>query len=94
MNNKEKQFMAYWEQKRAAGLFKFSLYTGVTYALFVIIFAKLFAWDFHFSSSDIIVSITAILIGVVILGPFLWWNRERKYNKLKKKSKSKKRKNK
>ncbi len=92
MNEKEKQFLKYWEKKREAGMFKFSLVTGFTYAIFVLVFAKLFAWDFHFSSSDILISIVAILIGILILGPFLWWNRERKYHKLLSKNNSGKKK--
>ena len=86
MNEKEKQFIAYWEKKRTSGFYKFSFITGLTYAIFVIIFAKLFAWDFHFSSSDIGVVVVAVLIGIGVLGPFLWWNRERRYKKLKTKS--------
>ncbi len=86
MTEKEKQFIEYWERKRSAGFYRFSIVTGITYALFVIFFAKLFAWDFHFSTSDFLVAATAILIGVVVLGPFLWWNRERRYTKIKSKT--------
>ncbi len=83
MNEKEKRFVEYWEKKRASGFYKFSLKTGLIYALFVFLSAKLLAMDFHFYKSDIGVIVLAVLIGVVILGPFLWWNRERKYKKIK-----------
>ncbi len=86
MTDKEKQFIEYWEKKRAAGFYRFSFVTGLTYALFVIVFAKLFAWDFRFTTADSMVAVTAILIGILILGPFLWWNRERRYKKIKSKS--------
>jgi uncharacterized Tic20 family protein len=82
MTEREKRFVEYWDKKRKSGFYKFSLFTGLIYAFFVIISAKILAWDFNFSKSDFLVVVTAILIGVLILGPFLWWNRERRYKKI------------
>ncbi len=97
MTEREKQFIEYWQKKRQTGIYKYSIITGFTYAVFVLIFSKLLAWNFQFTKQDLYASAFAILIGILVLGPFMWWHRERKYNKLieaNKKSKNKKNKKK
>ncbi len=82
MKETDKRFMAYWQKRREQGAVKFSVITGITYGIFVIIFSKVFAWNWHFSQKDIIYGFFSLLIGVTILGPFIWWYRERRYKKL------------
>ena len=98
MKDTDKRFLEYWEKNRQQGPVKFSLKAGITYGIFVIVFSKVFAWNWHFTQKDIVYGIFSLLIGVTILGPFMWWYRERRYKKLleiqktEKKSKKKKRK--
>ena len=82
MKDNDKRFFDYWGQKRTQGAIKFSIVTGIVYGVFVIVFSKLFAWNWHFTQKDLTYGILSILIGVTLLGPFLWWHRERKYHKL------------
>jgi len=97
MKESEKRFIEYWSKKREQGAVKFSIITGITYGIFVIVFSKVFAWNFTFTQKDIGYGILSLLIGITVLGPFMWWHRERKYKKLiennanaKKKSKKRK----
>ncbi len=95
MKESDQRYLSYWENRRKQGAVKFSLVTGVIYGIFVIVFSKVFAWNWHFTQKDITYGILSILIGVTLLGPFLWWYRERKYKKLlAQKSKSPKKKGK
>ncbi len=94
MTEKDQRFIEYWSKKRQQGAVKFSLVTGFVYGIFVIVFSKLFAWNWHFTQKDLSYGILSILIGITLLGPFLWWHRERKYNKLIAAKKSKKKANK
>jgi len=82
MNERDQRFITYWKQKRQQGAVKFSLVTGVVYGVFVVVFSKVFAWNWHFTQKDIVYGIFSILVGITVLGPFLWWHRERKYKKL------------
>lgn len=82
MKDNDKRFLDYWAKKRTQGAVKFSLVTGITYGLFVIAFSKIFDWNWHFTQKDIVYGIFSLLIGITVLGPFLWWHRERKYKKL------------
>ncbi len=98
MKDSDKRFIEYWKKRRQQGAVKFSLITGITYGIFVIVFSKVFAWNWHFTQKDIVYGIFSLLIGISILGPFMWWYRERRYKKLlesqktEKKAKKKKRK--
>jgi len=95
MKESDQRYLSYWENRRKQGAVKFSLFTGVIYGVFVIVFSKVFAWNWHFTQKDMTYGILSILIGVTLLGPFLWWHRERKYKKLlSQKSKSPKKKGK
>ncbi len=82
MTEKDQRFMDYWAKKRQQGIVKFSIITGITYGIMVLVFSKLFAWNWHFTQKDLSYGILSILIGVTVLGPFLWWHRDRKYKKL------------
>jgi len=88
MTESEKRFIEYWQKKREQGAVKFSLITGVTYGLFVLVFSKVFAWDWTFTQKDLSYGIISLLIGIMALGPFMWWHRERKYKKIIEQSKS------
>ena len=99
MKDTDQRFLEYWQKRRQQGAVKFSLITGLTYGIFVIVFSKVFAWNWHFTQKDIGYGVLSLLIGVTILGPFIWWYRERRYKKLlaeqqqaQKKAKKKKRK--
>ena len=82
MKESDKRFVDYWSKKRESGAVKYSIVTGVTYALFVMVFSKVFAWNFNFTQKDIMYGILSVLLGVTLLGPFMWWHRERKYHKI------------
>ncbi len=82
MKERDKKFMEYWAKKRTQGIVKFSLTTGITYALFVIIFSKVFAWNWTFTPKDLSYGVLSVLIGITVLGPFMWWHRDKKYKKL------------
>ncbi len=82
MKESDKRFVDYWSKKREGGAVKFSIVTGVTYALFVMVFSKVFAWNFNFTQKDMMYGILSVLLGVTVLGPFMWWHRERKYHKI------------
>ncbi len=82
MTDRDKRFLEYWGQKRQQGAVKFSLVTGFVYGVFVVVFSKVFAWNWHFTQKDLLYGIFSILVGITLLGPFLWWHRERKYKKL------------
>jgi len=83
MRDNDKKFLEQWKKQREQGFYRFSVITGSTYAIFVFVFKKVFDWDFYFSQKDIYTLAIAFLIGILLLGPFLWWNRERKYKKIK-----------
>jgi len=82
MNKSDNRFLIHWEEKRKQGPVKFSLITGVTYAVFVIVFSKIFAWNWSFTEKDLGYGIVSLVIGVFALAPFMWWLRERRYKKL------------
>jgi hypothetical protein len=82
MKESDKRFIEYWSKKREQGAIKFSIITGITYGIFVVVFSKVFAWNFSFTQKDIGYGILSLLIGISVLGPFMWWHRERKYHKL------------
>ena len=82
MRDIDKRFLEYWGKQRQQGAVKFSLKAGITYGIFVVVFSKVFAWKWHFTQKDILYGIFSLLIGITVLGPFMWWYRERHYKKL------------
>jgi hypothetical protein len=94
MTDNDKKFIAYWQKHKDKGIIRFSLVTGVTYGLFVVIFSKVFAWDFTFTQNDLGYAILSLVVGVMGLAPFLWWHRNRKYNQILAKNPNKKKKSK
>jgi len=94
MTDRDKRFVEYWEKQRAKGIVKFSIVTGITYGIFVVVFSKVFAWNLTFSQRDILYGIFSILVGITALAPFMWWHRNRKYDKIKMQNSSKKNKTK
>jgi hypothetical protein len=92
MTDSEKRFVEYWKKKRAGGKYKFWLITGITYGIFVVVFSKVFAWNAAFIQKDLSYAVISLIMGVMALGPFMWWHRERKYHKIISKNPSKKKK--
>ncbi len=94
MKESDQRFVDFWAEKRKQGPVKFSLITGTTYAIFVVFFSKVFAWDWTFTQKDLSYAVISLIIGVMALAPFMWWFRERKYQKLlaEKKTQNKKKK--
>ena len=86
MKDSEKRFIEYWQKKRELGPVKFSFITGVTYGIFVLVFSKVFSWNWTFTQKDWGYAVISLVIGIMGLGPFMWWHRERKYKKLLEKS--------
>ncbi len=82
MKESDKRFVTYWVNKREQGAVKFSIVTGTTYAIMVVVFSKIFAWNWTFTQKDLSYAVVSEIIGVMALGPLMWWLRERKYHKL------------
>lgn len=86
---RNQQFVTYWERIRSKGKWNFAFRTGVlTWAIPVFVILELFRYFFRdgyqFALDRVLVGfVTWCVLGFFVFGLLMWWTNERTYRKLK-----------
>lgn len=86
MNEKEKRFLSYWEEKQRNGRIRFAILNGILLGSFVFIVMTCIGYLFDNTlgtRNELLLNLVLLVIGGMFYeGGFTWWANSRRYKKL------------